>query len=95
MLFIEDLLNGSFFKLVLMLLNWFMVFLNDFGGEGGVGHYSPCSWLKPLMVSQHLAKFHGWKPCDSREISYLICHRISSDHVFIGPFDFMPGSPFL
>ena len=50
MLFVEDLLNGSFFKLVLMFLNWFMVFLNDFGGGGWGGDGD--GPLLPLLVAE-------------------------------------------
>ena len=46
----------------------------------------------PLIVGQHIAKFNSHRPCNSRDIMYLICHVTLQDHVIKGSCDFMEGS---
>ena len=38
--------------------------------------------LKPLIVSHHLARFTGKRPCGSSNIKYLKSHVTSCNHTF-------------
>lgn len=47
---------------------------------------------KPLIVTQHLTDFNGFKPSGSRDIVYLYCHAIFQDSLIKGSCDFMEES---
>ena len=52
-------------------------------------------WLfawKALIVTDHIAKFHGHGACSNWDIKYLICHVALQDYVIKGSSDFMEGS---
>ena len=44
------------------------------------------------IVTHHLAKFNGHRPCGSGDIAYLIYHVTLKDHLIKGFCDFMEGS---
>ena len=46
-----------------------------------------------LNVCHHPIKFGGHKHCGSEDITALLCHVISQDHVIKGSCDFMCRSP--
>ena len=45
-----------------------------------------------VIISHHLAKFCGLRPCSSRDITGLIFHVTLQDHMAIELCDFMKGS---
>ena len=44
-------------------------------------------------MSRHLSKFGGPRPYGSGDITVLVCHMISKDHMIQGSCDFIGGIP--
>ena len=49
--------------------------------------------LELLAVSQHPDKFGDHRPCDNRDLMFLVCNVTSRDHLFKGFCDFTDGRP--